>query len=122
MSEISPEVGFTLDDGVEEVLGLLFGQDLAYDPQFDRYRVIARMINRALRANALEHEWSFYHDMLSIEAVQGDRTLPLSVDATVRVRQTGDDAVRMVNSEGDPMAWAYFLPRDALHKVRHQPG
>lgn len=122
MTEINPEVVFSLDDAVEEVLGLLYGQDLTYDSTFDRYRVIARMVNRALRANALEHEWSYYHDDLTLTADPGALTLTLSVDSSVRLRQTSDDAVRMVDTEGEPLAWAYFLPRDALHKVRHQPG
>jgi hypothetical protein len=122
VTEINPEVTFTLDDAVEEVFGILFGQDLTYDPTFDRYRVVARMINRALRANALEHEWSYYHDELALTGVPGDRSVALSVDSTVRVRQTGDDAVRLADLDGEPLAWAYFLPRDALHKVRHQPG
>jgi hypothetical protein len=52
----------------------------------------------------------------------GDWTLELTDDASKRVRQTSDDAVRMVDSEGEPLAWAYFIPRDALHKQRHQPG
>lgn len=122
MSEISPEVTFTLDDAVNEVLGLLYGQDLSYDPTFDRYRVIARMINRALRANALEHEWSFYNEVLTLTPTQGDREVAITADATYRIRQTGDDAARLVDAEGEPLAWAYYLPRDALHKVRYQPG
>ncbi len=53
---MNPELKLTLDEGIQEVLGLLTGLDMTYDPQYDRYRVIGRMLNRALRANALEHE------------------------------------------------------------------
>lgn len=50
------EVQMTLDEAVAEVLGQLTGLDLEYDPRLDRYRAITRQLNRATRANALEHE------------------------------------------------------------------
>ena len=42
------DVALTLDDAVSEVLSLLTGLDVNYDPEFDRYRTIARTLNRAL--------------------------------------------------------------------------
>jgi hypothetical protein len=35
---------------------------------------------------------------------------------TVRPRIINDDAVRFVDDNGVPHVWAYFLPRDSLHK------
>jgi hypothetical protein len=34
----------------------------------------------------------------------------------VRPRIINDDAVRLVDDNGTPRVWAYFLPRDSLHK------
>lgn len=121
MTEINPELTFTLDDGVQEVLGLLTGLDMTYDPTFDRYRVIGRMLNRALRANALEHEWSYYNDTISLGAWAEDQTT-VTLSNEVRPRIIGDDAVRMVDEDDVVRTWAYFLPRDALHKYGHRAG
>jgi hypothetical protein len=121
----NPEVKLTLEVAVEEVLGMLTGLDLAYDPTFDRFRVIARMLNRALRANALEHEWSWYNTTESMGAWADGQTT-VTLPDTMRPRVTGDDAVRMVElgtDAGDVIrTWAYFLPRDALHKYGHRAG
>lgn len=121
MSEINPEVTFTLDDAVEEVLGLLTGLDLTYNPAYDRYRVVARMLNRALRANALEHEWSFYNSTTSLGTWVEDQTT-VALANTLRPRTTGDDAVRMIDADNLVRVWAYFLPRDALHKYGDRTG
>lgn len=118
---INPEVTFTLDDAVQEVLGLLTGLDLTYDPEHDRYRAITRVINRALRANATEREWSYYNDTYSLGyAAEGVATA--DIPNTVRPRITSDDAVRLVDSAGVVKVWAYFLPLDALHKYGHRGG
>jgi hypothetical protein len=115
------ETQLTLDEAVQEVLGLLHGQDMTYDPQFDRYRVIGRMLNRALRANALEKEWSYYSDLRDLgNPVEGTQTILL--DDQDRPRVINDDAVRFVNTDGNVVEWAYFLPRDALHKYRYRRG
>jgi hypothetical protein len=37
---------------------------------------------------------------------------------TVRPRIINDDAVRLVDDKGRVVRWAYFLPRDALHKYQ----
>lgn len=117
----NPEVQQTLDDAVSEVLGLLTGLDLTYEPEFDRYRAITRALNRALRANALEAEWSYYASTLNMgPAVAGTKEVLLST--TQRPRIINDDAVRLVDADGHPQIWAYFLPRDALHKYASSSG
>lgn len=114
-ASINPELNFTLDDGVQEVLGLLSGLDLTYLPEQDRYRAITRALNRALRSNALEHEWSYYSGTYSLgPAVEGEAAMHLG--NTLRPRIVGDDAVRLVDEFDVVRQWAYFLPRDALHK------
>jgi hypothetical protein len=114
-------VDLTLDQAVQEVLALLTGLDLTYSPEFDRYRVVARQLNRALRNNALEHEWSYYSSTEEVGTVHvGDQTIELR--ASVRPRIIGDDAVRFVNAADRPVLWAYLLPRDTLSKYAHRPG
>lgn len=118
---MNPEVSLTLDDCVDEVLGMLTGLELRYEPELDRYRAITRALNRALRHNALEADWSFYSSHEDVgTAHPGDRALTLR--ASVRPRIIGDDAVRLVDSQGTTVAWAYFLPRDALHKYGARQG
>lgn len=118
---MNPEVTLTLEQAVDEVLGLLTGLDLTYDPSLDRFRAITRQLNRALRSNALEREWSWYASTESVgTAVAGD--MELTLRASVRPRIINDDAVRLVNEHGRPVVWAYFLPRDALHKYQGKRG
>jgi hypothetical protein len=114
-ASLNPELVFTLDEGVKEVLGNLTGLDLSYIPEYDRYYAITRQLNRALRSNALEHEWSYYTSTESAGvAVEGDTEVWLPAD--LRPRVTGDDAVRLVDADGNVARWAYVLPRDALSK------
>lgn len=116
-----PEVALTLDDAVEEVLNALTGLDLTYDPRLDRYRTITKALNRALRYNALEHEWSYYSDLESVGVAElGQRELLLPPG--LRARVINDDAVRLVDDGGVARYWAYFLPRDALHKYPSRRG
>jgi hypothetical protein len=118
---MSTEVELTLDDAVAEVLGLLTGLDLTYEPQYDRYRAITRQLNRALRANALEQEWSYYSTVEDLGAVAaGDQEF--DIDPQHRVRILDDDSVRLVDAAGKTMVWAYFLPRDSLHKYASRSG
>jgi hypothetical protein len=118
---MNTELQLTLDEAVGEVLGLLTGLDLTYAPELDRYRAITRQINRALRNNALENEWSFYSSLLSLgSAAEGDRELILPENSRPRV--ISDDAVRLVDDEGRNVIWAYFLPRDSLHKYESRKG
>ena len=121
MSSMNPEVELTLDDAVGEVLGLLTGLDLTYAPELDRYRAITRQLNRALRSNALENEWSYYSAVLSVGTVnEGEREMALPTSQRPRI--INDDAVRLVDADGHVVRWAYFLPRDALHKYGHRDG
>jgi hypothetical protein len=117
----NPNLQMTLDTAVVEVTSLLHGMDLTYDPTFDRFRVITRALNRALRANALEHEWSWYNGTASLgpsEVGMG----AIAVPNDLRVRQTGDDAARLVNTNDQIVRWAFFLPRDALSKYQARTG
>lgn len=121
MSSMNPELSLTLDDAVGEVLGLLTGLDLSYEPELDRYRAITRQLNRALRSNALEQEWSYYSAILSLGTVsEGDRDMLLPTQQRPRV--INDDAVRLVDDQQRVVKWAYFLPRDALHKYERRQG
>jgi len=123
MSVMSTEVQMTLDDAVAEVLGLLTGLDLTYEPEYDRYRAITRQLNRALRGNALEQDWSFYSTVQvfpSTEVLEGVQEFEL--DPQNRARVLDDDAARLVNTDGKPLIWAYILPRDSLHKYANRRG
>lgn len=118
----NPELALTLDEAVQEVLGQLTGLDLSYDPNFDRYRAVTRMLNKALRLNALEREWSCYASTASVAtATVGQKVY--FMPSTIRPRMVGDDAVRLVSQVDDHehiVTWAYFLPRDALHKYEYR--
>lgn len=117
----NPDVAMTLDQCVEEVLGMLTGLDLTYEPEQDRYRAVTRQINRALRANALEREWSYYSTTEEVGTARyGERDVILR--ATVRPRIIGDDSVRLCDANGMPRVWAYFLPRDAIEKYPSRRG
>lgn len=112
----NPDVSMNLDEAVQEVLSLLTGLDVTYDPDQDRYRTIARTLNRALRAHALEHEWGYYSSIETVGTVHpGDKDVVLR--STIRLRKIGDDSVRFVVPNSDQVVeWAYIIPRDALHK------
>ena len=96
----NPETAMTLDQAVAEVFGILTGLDLEYEPEQDRYQAIVRQINRALRGNALEHEWSWYSstetvgttyvgmrevDRDTVEAARGMGMTPLQLLRTVEL-------------------------------------
>lgn len=117
---MNPELSLTLEECVDEVLGLLTGLDLTYAPELDRFRSITRQINRALRSNALEKEWSYYSDVREVGvAAEGEREV--RIPHSLRPRIVNDDAVRLVK-DGKPIVWVYFLPRDAIHKYQGQKG
>ena len=120
-ASINPELVYTLDEAVKEVLSNLTGLDLTYDPTLDRYIAVTRQLNRALRSNALEHEWSYYSTLMSGgTSVAGDTEVWLPADSRPRV--VGDDSVRLVDTDGTVVTWAYVLPRDALHKYIGRTG
>lgn len=117
----NPELALTLEEAVQEVLGQLTGLDLTYDPRLDRFRAITRALNKALRLNALEREWSFYSSTVSIGTVVAGED-KVFLPPTWRPRMISDDAIRLVHEDGHVLRWAYFLPRDAIHKYQHRPG
>lgn len=120
-SSINPRVSMTLTEAVDEVLLILSGQTLHYDSQYDRFRAITGCINRALRGNAMEQEWGYYSERLMVgPVVDGVQVYQISADYRFRVKD--DDAARLVTAEGVPQVWAYFLPRDSLHKYRNRNG
>lgn len=126
MTTINPDVSMTLEESVRDVLSILTGQELNYDPDMDRFRTITKHLNRALRSMALENEWSFYHtiERIDLTASAGDMNFTITTD--YRFRVINDDAARIIDVS-DPehevtVAWAYFIPRDALHKYRHRNG
>lgn len=117
----NPDTQLSLDEAIAEVLGLLTGLDLQYAPELDRYNAIARQLNRAMRSVALEKEWSWYSSVESVgPAVAGQKEVIMR--ATIRPRMISDDAVRLVDDEGNAVEWAYFLPRDAIHKYPVRGG
>jgi len=121
VSTINPELTFTLDQAVKDVLGLLTGLDLEYEPELSRYAAVTRQLNRAMRSNALEHEWGYYSSLQSAgTSVEGDTNVVLPAD--MRPRIVNDDAVRLADADGRPVRWAYILPRDAVHKYSHREG
>ena len=112
---MNPDVAVTLDEAVQEVLSTLTGLDISYRPELDRYRAVTRVVNKALRLTALDAEWSYYSSVETVgTAVLGDTEVQMR--STLRPRIINDDAVRLVDDNGVPRVWAYFLPRDALHK------
>src|SRR6478735_181176 len=117
----NPEVAMTLREAVDELLGTLTGLDLTYDPRLDRFRAVTRSLNKAMRLNALEKEWSFYNSTRTIgTAIAGEQSVFLP--SNLRPRMVKDDAIRLVTDEGRILRWAYFIPRDALHKYQHRGG
>ncbi len=118
---LNPELQVSLDMAVGEVLSLLTGLDLHYVPELDRYRAITHHLNRALRANALEAEWSYYSSLENV-GVASQGVAAMAMRSTVRPRIINDDAVQLHDEHDHPVLWAYWLPRDALSKYAHRAG
>lgn len=117
----NPDVAMTIDEGVAEVFSRLTGLELQYDPAYDRWRAVARAINRGLRAVAREREWVRYFDEQVVgTAAEGVQTVRLR--ASSRPRITGDDAVRLLDENDLVREWAFFLPRSAIEKYRGRRG
>ena len=111
----------SFQEGVAEVLNQLTGLDLEYLPVYERFQSIGRFLNRALRQVATENEWSYFSDVQELgTAVAGEQEL--SIPSNVRPRITNDDSVRLNDSTGRTVRWAYFLPRDAIHKYAGRRG
>lgn len=107
-------VQMTLDEAVAEVLGNLTGLDLQYEPELDRYQTITRQLNRGLRANALEAEWSYYADLEEVGVARAG-VQEVALRSSVRPRIIRDDSIRL-HLDGVPVRWIYYLPRDANSK------
>ncbi len=122
MTTINPDVTMTLEEAVQDVLSILTGQELQYDPSMDRFRTITKHLNRACRSMALENEWSFYNTVERIDLTGLTDTQTFTINTDYRFRIISDDAVRILNSDDQPVAWAYYIPRDALHKYRNRGG
>ena len=85
---MNPDLQMTLDDCVDDVLGMLTGLDLSYQPTTDRYRSVVRALNKALRQTALEKEWAYYASTEELgEVVAGQQEVGMR--STVRPRIIG---------------------------------
>jgi hypothetical protein len=115
------EVQMSLDDCVEEMLGQLVGLELRYAPNMDRYRVSTRCLNRALRHNALEREWSYYSSLEEVGVAHAGQQ-DVELRSSVRPRIVGDDSVRLCDANGAPVVWASFLPRESIEKYISRRG
>lgn len=111
----NPETQLTLDEAVAEVFGLLVGLDLRQVPEQDRYYTITRQLNAAVQDVALEWEWSYYSDVEDVGVVTGGETT-VDLRPSLRPRVIADDSVRFATDDGKAVYWAYFVPRDSLHK------
>lgn len=119
---MSRELEMTLDQAVAEVSSLLYGLELQLDADQERYRTIARFINHGLRDVALELEWSYYSDYENV-GIAHDHLREVHLRHSLRPRIINDDSVRFVNCETKQTEqYAYFLPRDALHKHSQRDG
>lgn len=118
---MNPETTMTLEEAVSEVFVRLTGLTLDRDPNYDRWKTAVSHLNRALRENAMDHEWSCYVTTENVGKLQpGQRTIRLR--SSVRPKMIDDDAVQLHDEHGHAVAWAYFLPRDSLHKYAHRRG
>lgn len=113
---MNSELEMTLEEAVAEFYGSLIGQDLQFIPERDKFQIAVRMLNKALRAIAREHEWAYYASTRNLgNPVAGERSIALP--SSLRPRIINDDAVRLVNpTTGNAIRWAYFQPREAIHK------
>lgn len=115
------DVSLTLRESVDELLTLLTGLDLTYETGADRFHTLARTLNRALRSVALEHEWSYYSGLEEIGTTSVGLT-SFDFGSRLRVRKVNDDAAHFIDPQGKIQMWAYFLPRDSLHKYQSRDG
>lgn len=111
----------TLDECVGEVLNHLTGLDLHYVPELDRYRSITKHLNRALRLVSIEHEWSYFSAIEEVGRVSAGQE-KLYIRGSRRPRIILDDSLRLVDNENNIFMWAFFLPRESLHKHRGRTG
>lgn len=111
----------TLDGAVGEVLNHLTGLDLHYVAELDRYRSVTRFLNRSLRLTATERDWSHYASIEELGTVHRGQT-SLYLRPGRRPRLITDDSVRLVDADGRIHTWAFWLPRESLHKYQNRAG
>ena len=111
----------TLEDAVGEVLNYLTGLDLHYVAELDRFRSITRTLNRAMRLVATEHDWACYAAIEDMGEVSAGQT-EITHRRTRRPRIITDDSLRLVDGQNRIRMWAYYLPREALHKYQGRTG
>ena len=99
------DVQITLEQAVAEVLTLLTGVDLTFNPAEDTFHVVARCLNRAMRAVALEHEWSYYSSTEEVASGPLSRVSRMPACATCRSR------VRTPRSRPMPLRPRRWPPR-----------
>lgn len=115
------DVAMSLEEAVGEVLTILTGLDLEYDPGMERFHSISRCLNKAMRSTALDHEWSYFSSTENIGRTRaGMRDVELN--PRQRMRIINDDAIRLNDRDGVTRQWCYLLPRDALHKYLGREG
>ena len=86
----SKEVQLTLSEAVDEVQSTLTGLDVQYNPAFDRFKSVTRFLNRALRAVALEKDWSWYASTEEVGTVVADLQ-SVDLNPSLRPRIISDD-------------------------------
>lgn len=111
----------TLSETVDEVVNTLYGLSTRFEPDTDSWHGMALTLRRALKVVATERDWIYYHDTVQVGTVEPDCSV-IVVPSRYRVRKTGDDAIRLLDSRGRPVVWAYIIPDDALHKYRALSG
>lgn len=121
MTVQNTELSKTLQEAVKEVLNLLTGLDLTYEPELDRFYAITRLLNRALRLNATENNWSWYASTEEVGILVEGQT-SVYIDTQLRPRITTDDACYLQDADGMRVLWAYFLPRQSIHKYQARSG
>lgn len=110
----------SLTEAVAEVQHILTGLNLSYDDRYDIFHATVRQLNRSLRHVSLEDEWGWYVEEVNAGLSVEDQTT-IELDSTYRARILEGDAVRLVNDDGLPVIWAYYLPRDSLSRHTYRP-
>lgn len=118
---MNPETAMTLREAVDDVLSGLTGLELQYIPEYDRFRNVTRQLNKALRLNALEREWSYYTSTEDLGPARMDQR-ELVIRSSIRPRIIGGDAIRFTDDNGEARAWAFFLPRDVIDQYPQRQG
>lgn len=109
-----------LSEAVNEIHNILTGLDLQYEDRMDVFHATVRQVNRSLRQVALEDEWAWYVEEVDA-GTSAEGMTEVELHSSYRPRVQQDDSVRLVNSDGITLYWAYYLPRDSLNKQMYRP-